>query len=114
MAPRLSNRCAGTGRIASHITHGTPVRGVWPFFRPGAASRRDRTIVARHEVPGKVSPRDPSRRVRRDRRDRGLVADGNTEEREEVLNRRSQRGEAATTGDAASAYRGVGVRLAIM
>ena len=60
----------------------TQLRGIWTFFRPGAASRRDRTIVAWHEVPGKVSPRDPSRRVRRDRRYRDtLVADGNTEER---------------------------------
>ena len=36
-------------------------------------SRRDRTIVARHEVPGKVSPRDPSRRVRCDKRYRDRV-----------------------------------------
>jgi hypothetical protein len=48
----------------------------WTFFGPGAASRRDRTIVAWHEVPGKLFPRDPSRRVRCDRRDRDrLMAD---------------------------------------
>src|SRR3984957_5701629 len=31
-----------------------------------SASRRDNTIVARHEVPGKAPPHDPSRRVRSD------------------------------------------------
>src|ERR1700719_794909 len=30
-------------------------------------SRRDRLIVARHEVPGKRQPKEPSRRVRYDR-----------------------------------------------
>jgi hypothetical protein len=30
-------------------------------------SRRDRLIVARHEVPGKASSKEPSRRVRYDR-----------------------------------------------
>ncbi len=36
-----------------------------PFVSP---SRRDRPIVAWHEVPGKASSKEPSRRVRYDRR----------------------------------------------
>jgi hypothetical protein len=79
--PRPSGLGGVPSRIAlklqgEFVVRVLPRRGVWTFFRPGAASRRDRTIVAWHEVPGKVYPRDPSRRVRRDRRYRdGLVAD---------------------------------------
>jgi hypothetical protein len=55
----------------SPVTWGVALRvtgGVWPFFGLGAASRGDRTILAWHEVSGKVSPRDPSRRVLCDQR----------------------------------------------
>src|SRR5262249_62076009 len=57
-----------------------------------AAKLPYRDTVRDHSPGTKVSPRDPSRRVRRERRYRdGLVADGNTEEREESLNRRPRR-----------------------
>jgi hypothetical protein len=39
----------------------------WTLFRAAAASRRDLTIVAWHEVPGRRAARYPSRRVGRDR-----------------------------------------------
>ena len=39
-----------------------------------AMSRRDKTIVAWHEVPGKAPPKEPSRRVRYDRAQR--IPDG--------------------------------------
>ena len=52
------------GQVARPISANLIKASAWRMY---FSSRRDSTIVAWHEVPGKRPPKEPSRRVRYDR-----------------------------------------------